>query len=180
MNPSRATTRNLAAIGVALLVGCGARQDQANADRQSFECRDRIVSYVVSHHMGGDELGVQMDCKEGPRIKRWRVDKAGNREDDARSLTPGEFDKVWREVDGTGWQYIKDCRGGTAGPQDPVYVFDVKDDQATATFQCQSQSMPFPYNAIVDPLDFAAQKGRKQLGDDEPAELKALDKKPRR
>ena len=30
---------------------------------------------------------------------------------------------------------------------------------------------------IVDPLDFAAFKGRKQLGDDEPGELKELDKK---
>jgi hypothetical protein len=29
----------------------------------------------------------------------------------------------------------------------------------------------------VDPLDLAAQQGRRQLGDDEPAEMKARDKK---
>ena len=33
--------------------------------------------------------------------------------------------------------------------------------------------MPYPYNTIVDPLDLAAQQGRGQLGDPEPAELKA-------
>ncbi len=164
-------------IGIALVAGCGGgRREQAAAERQPFACKDRLVSYVVSHHMGGDELGVQMDCKEGPRIKRWRTDKTGTRQDDARSLTPGEFDKVWAEVDGTGWPNLKDCGNGTAGKQDPVYVFDVKDDQNTATFQCQSQSMPYPYNDIVDPLDLAAQHGRGQLGDDEPADLKAADK----
>jgi hypothetical protein len=28
--------------------------------------------------------------------------------------------------------------------------------------------MPFPYNDIVDPLDLAAQQGRRQLGDEDP------------
>ncbi len=164
---------------VLLVVGCGGSQRaQAEREAQRFDCRDRIVSYVVSHHMGGDELGVQMDCKDaGPRIKRWRVDKAGTRQEDARSITPGEFDKVWTEIDGTGWPNLHDCTNGTGGKQDPVYVFDVKDDQNQSSFQCQSQTMPYPYNGIVDPLDFASQEGRKQLGDDEPAAAKALDKK---
>ena len=49
-------------------------------------------------------------------------------------------------------------------------------DQNKATFQCQSTSMPYPYNTIVDPLDVAAQSGRGQLGDSEPEELKKYDK----
>ena len=33
----------------------------------------------------GDEIGVQMDCADaGPRIKRWKTDKTGNRIEDAR------------------------------------------------------------------------------------------------
>ena len=51
------------------------------------------------------------------------------------------------------------------------------DDEQKSSFQCQSQSMPYPYNTIVDPLDVAAQKSGKQLGDPEDAELKKLDKK---
>ena len=162
-----------------LLVACGGSQkDQIAREMQSFNCRDRIASYVVSHHMGGDELGVQMDCKEaGPRIKRWRTDKHGTRQEDNHSITPGEFDKTWTEIDGTGWPNLRDCANGTGGKQDPVYVFDIKDDQNQVSFQCQSQTMPYPYNDIVDPLDFASQNGRKQLGDDEPADAKALDKK---
>jgi len=142
-------------------------------------CHDRIASYVAVHHMAG-ELGVQMDCAEaGPRIKRWKTDRDGSREDDARSLTPGEFDRAWNEIDGTGWPNLKDCGNGTAGKQDPVYTFDIKDDQNQATFACQSREMPYPYDAIVNPLDSAAAAGRKQLGDDEPKELKELDKKKR-
>ncbi len=159
------------------LAACGARQRQANEEAQDFQCKDRLASYVVSHHMGGDEVGVQMDCSNGPQIKRWKIDKAGTRLEDARSLTPREFDKVWAELNGSGWEYLKDCANGTAGERDPIYVFDVKDDQSKASFQCQSQSMPYPYNTIVDPLDVAAQSGRKQLGDPEPAELKKYEKK---
>lgn len=168
----------LVALGVLGALGCGARQKQALAEQQHFDCKDRLVSYVVSHHMGGDEVGVQMDCaNQGPRITRWRVDKQGTRLEDTRPMTPGEFDSVWSQLAGSGWEYLKDCSNGTLGERDPVYVFDVKDDQNTASFQCQSRTMPYPYNTIVDPLDFAAMKGRGQLGDDEPAEMKQYDRK---
>ncbi len=170
----------LAAGGVLAGCGGGARR-KAQREAQSFDCKERLASYTVSHHMADDEIGVQMDCAAaGPRIKRWRSDKQGVRQEDQRALTPGEFDHIWREIDGTGWPNLTDCGNGTAGRQDPVYTFDVKDDQNTATFQCQSQSMPYPYNTIVDPLDVAAQQGGKQLGDDEPEEMKALDKKAKR
>jgi hypothetical protein len=159
----------------------GARREQIERETEVFSCRSRQASYIVVHHMAGDEIGVQIDCAEaGPRIKRWRTDKTGTRQEDARSLTPGEFDKVWKEIDGTGWAYLRDCTNGTGDKLDPVYTFDIKDDQSQASFQCQSQAMPYPYNDIVDPLDLAAQAGRRQLGDDEPAEMKALDKKGKR
>ena len=59
-----------------VLAGCGASARDAQRNSEPFECKERLASYVVSHHMGGDELGVQMDCQEaGPRIKRWRTDK---------------------------------------------------------------------------------------------------------
>jgi len=171
--------RRLAILVVGALLGCGAStRQQAQREVQPFECKERLASYMVSHHMGGDELGVQMDCTDaGPRIKRWRSDRQGVRQEDARALTPAEFDSVWREIDGTGWPNLKDCGNGTGGKQDPIYTFDIKDDQNKATFQCQSQSMPYPYNGLVDPLDVAAQQGRKQLGDDEPSDLKVLDTK---
>jgi len=154
----------------------GAQRDQVVREAQPFDCRNRIASYVVAHHMAGDELGVQIDCAQaGPRIQRWRTDIAGNRDEDAHGLSPGEFDKIWKEIDGTGWPNLHDCSNGTTGKQDPIYMFDIKDDQNKASFQCQSQSMPYPYNDIVDPLDLAAQDGRRQLGgggDDEPAAMK--------
>jgi hypothetical protein len=169
----------VAAVAAAVLWGCGGGQrEQSARDAQRFDCRGRRASYIATHHLAGDEIGVQIDCADaGPRIKRWRSERSGTRQEDARSLTPGEFDKVWREIDGTGWPNLHDCGNGTGGKRDPIYVFDIKDDQNQASFQCQSQSVPYPYNGIVDPLDLAAQAGRRQLGDDEPRELKALDHK---
>ena len=171
--------RSRALIAIVLgACGAGARE-QAKREAQYFECKNRSVSYIASHHMAGAEVGVQMDCAEaGPRIKRWKTDKQGARLEDGHAMTPGEFDDIWRQIDGTGWPNLKNCSNGNGGKQAPVYVFDIKDDQNQATFECQTQSMPFPYNTIVDPLDVAAQKGGKQLGDDEPAELKNAEKKP--
>ena len=92
-------------------------------------------------------------------------------------MTPGEFDKVWREVDGTGWPNLRDCTNGSLEKRDPVYVFDIKDDTNTASFSCQTREVPYPYFDITNALDLAASQGRTQLGDDEPADAKALGKK---
>jgi hypothetical protein len=37
--------------------------------------------------------------------------------------------------------------------------------------------VPYPYFDITNALDQVAMEGAKQLGDDEPADMKALDKK---
>lgn len=166
------------ALLLIVLVACGpSRQQKALAEQEDFQCKDRLVSYVVSGHMAASELGVQMDCANGPHIKRWKVDKQGKRVDDDRAMTPSEFERVWREIDGTGWVNLKDCENGTGGKQDPIYVFDIKDDSNKSSFQCQSVSMPYPYNGLVDPLDVASQQGREQLGDDEPDDAKAIQKR---
>ncbi|MBX3161449.1 MAG: hypothetical protein KF773_36145 [Deltaproteobacteria bacterium] len=167
-----------AALAVVLVAACGASdQERARREIQPFKCHDRSVSYTAAKHLAGQELGVLLDCAEaGPRLQRWKMDKSGTRVEDARNMTPREFDDIWRQIDGAGWPNMRDCTG-SGKKQDPVYTFDVKDDQNKATFQCQAATMPFPWNTIVDPLDAAAQRSGKQLGDDEPAELKALDKK---
>lgn len=182
------TTRKVASGVVLVLVasgwtaGCGARQKQALAEQQSFDCRERQVGYTATNHLGGEELGVQMDCAtKGPQITRWRVLRDGTRFEDARAMTPGEFDDVWKQIAGSGWEYLEDCTNGTLDDGDPIFVFDVRDDQSSKVFKCQSRTMPYPYNTLVDPLDLAAHHGRVQLGDPEPAELKKLERedKPR-
>ncbi|HEY3803226.1 MAG TPA: hypothetical protein VGL61_11495 [Kofleriaceae bacterium] len=161
-----------------LVAGCGgAHHGSTTSEAESFNCRDRSVSYMATFG-GGAETGVQMDCKDaGPRIKRWKTDKAGVHKEDTRSIEPATFEKVWTQVDGTGWQNLHDCANGSLGKNDPVYTFDIKDDQNKASFTCQTVEMPYPYNDLTNPLDLAANQGQKQLGDDEPADLKALDEK---
>jgi hypothetical protein len=165
-------------VFIAALAACSGRQNRADREARDFECRDRTASYVAIKHIAGEELGVLIDCADaGPRIKRWKTEKSGQRIEDERALTPGDFDKTWREIDATGWSLLKDCANGSLQKSDPVYVFDIKDDTNKASFQCQTRDVPYPYNDITDALDLMASQGRKQLGDDEPAEAKALDSK---
>ena len=166
------------ALLLAILVACGGGRAQIAREGAEFACKDRSASYMTTKDIGGYERGVLLDCAQaGPRVKRWKTDKAGTRIEDAHGISPDEFEHTWKEIEGTGWQNLRDCTNGTLEKRDPVYVFDVKDDQATASFQCQTHEMPYPYNDISDPLDLAATKGRRQLGDDEPDDAKKLEHK---
>jgi hypothetical protein len=169
----------LAWVLVAVLAtACGGAQKRANEEMQQFQCKDRYASYVATGHISGDELGVQMDCAEaGPRIKRWRTDKKGKHEEDAHPIAPNDFDKAWKEINGTGWENLKECTNGSLEKSDPVYQFDIKDDENQSSFSCQTREVPYPYNDITDALDLLAAQNGKQLGDDEPSDAKALDKK---
>ncbi len=163
---------------VLVLVACGGSHGHVDGPQDPFVCRDRSASYMAAGHISGDEIGVQLDCTEaGPRIKRWKTDRQGHRQEDTHAISTGDFEKLWREIDGTGWPNLRNCTNGSLGKSDPVYQFDIKDDQNQASFSCQTREMPYPYNDITDPLDLAASQGRSQLGDDEPADAKALDHK---
>jgi hypothetical protein len=161
-----------------VVAACGGAQHGSSNAGAGFECKERSASYMATKHISGDEIGIVMDCMEaGPRIKRWRQDRTGKRDEDAHPISPVDFDKTWKEIAGTGWENLRDCGNGSLDKHDPVYVFDIKDDQNKSSFQCQTREVPFPYFDITNALDFVANQGRKQLGDDEPADAKALDHK---
>jgi hypothetical protein len=163
---------------LAVLAACGGTKKQVEREQQSFNCKDRAASYMAVKDISGEERGVQIDCADaGPRIKRWKTDKNGTRQEDTRAITPGQFDQAWTQIQGTGWENLKDCTNGTLEKRDPVYQFDVKDDENKASFSCQTREVPYPYFDITNALDQLGMQGGKQLGDDEPADLKALDKK---
>jgi hypothetical protein len=161
-----------------VLAGCGGgAREQAQREAVNFDCKQRMASYITAHHMSGDEIGVQLDCAQGPRITRWKTDKSGHRLEDGHPISPMEFDDLWTQIEGTGWRNMGDCANGSGDKRDPIYQFDIRDESDRKQFTCQSREMPYPYNDLVDPLDLASQQGRKQLGDDEPADAKALDQK---
>ena len=72
------------------------------------------------------------------------------------NITPGEFDDLWKRIEGTGWRHLGDCAPDT-GAEVPVYTFDVGDQEQAVTFGCDSLRPEFPWNTIIDELDqFAA------------------------
>ncbi len=147
-----------AALAPALAAAaCGSPHRELLEQNAQFDCRDRYAAYLVSGSLAAAEAGVQVDCAEaGPRVVRWTVTRDGNREEHAGSLGVGEFDRMWEKIEGAGWRYLGDC-DGTGQPGDPVYTFDVKDWNGTASFSCTNAGpLPFPYNTLVDELDFKA------------------------
>jgi hypothetical protein len=149
-----------AALATAVLAAaCGASHKPTDTDETSWDCRDRSASYLATHTMAAPQVGVQIDCKEhGPRLLTWRTDASGKRTEKSRVLTPAQFDKIWNQLDNTGWQNMQDCPG-SGNADDPVYQFMVSDDQNHASFSCQAREMPYPYNDISDPLQLAASAG---------------------
>src|SRR5262245_40494605 len=106
-------------VVVAFAAACGGPQTRGG-EGPSFQCKDRSVSYMATKHISGDEVGVLMDCAEaGPRVKRWKQDKMGKRDEDSRFISPQDFEKTWREIAGTGWENLKDCSNGTLEKHDP-------------------------------------------------------------
>ena len=144
-------------IFVVCVAACGGSQHGGREDLSLFNCKERSAEYIVVGGMAGDELGVALDCKDaGPRVRRWRVAHDGTRDDASKSLTPAEFDDVWARLQDSGWVNLKDC-GGAAKSGDPVYTFDVKNDQNASSFSCSGRGeLPFPYNTIVNELDQSA------------------------
>lgn len=155
---SRAVLVGLVGLVGLGLAACGGGQHRSTDDALDlFKCKSRSVSYIVTGSIAGDELGVAIDCQDaGPRVRRWRVERDGTREESAKSLTPGEFDDIWQRVDGAGWRNLKDC-DQAAGKGDPVYTFDAKDWNGANSFACGGRgALPFPYGNLVDELDQAA------------------------
>ena len=162
---------------LAVLAGCGGTTKQVQREQQAFDCKDRYATYIVVGDISGDERGVQLDCADaGPRIKRWKTDKTGKHVEDSRNITPGQFDTAWTQIQGTGWENLKDCTNGSMAKRDPVYQFDIKDDQNKASFSCQTREVPYPYFDITNSLDQLAMQGVQQLGGDVPDELDQKDK----
>lgn len=146
-----------AALSVAAIAGCGdPHRDELERNRR-FVCNDRTGSYVVVGSIVAAELGVMMDCRDqGPRIVRWTVDRAGNRDEHQASISVGEFEDIWAKFEGAGWKYLKDCEG-TEQAGDPMYTFDFNDWNGPNTFTCTiSGDVPFPYHIFVDELDLSA------------------------
>lgn len=146
--------RSAPALAVVVVAACGGSKEATMPSSWAdFDCRDRVASYFVVGSMAAAEAGVQLDCNvAGPRVLRWTVDKDGTRVEDSGNVTPGEFDDVWKRIEGVGWRHLDDC------PPDldegaPVYTFDVKYLDEGATFQCESLRPVYPWNTLVDELD---------------------------
>jgi hypothetical protein len=138
---------------LAVIAGCGPKPEAEPASWANFQCNDRKAAYFVVGSMSGKESGVELDCdKSGPRISRYVVDKGGTKAEDARAITPGEFDASWTRIDGAGWRNLGDC-SGDKGKNIPVYQFDISDDEGKASFECDALHPGFPYDSIVQELD---------------------------
>jgi hypothetical protein len=122
----------------------------------AFECDGRAISYFVVGSLAADEAGVTVDCAQGgPRVQRWTLGRDGTRVEDSSAMTPGEFQDLWKRVEGSGWRNLRDCPPEDGGNV-PVYTFEVTRGDETRSFSCDALRPPFPWGSLVDELDQAA------------------------
>jgi hypothetical protein len=156
-----------AAVAMVGAAACGGGQRGGGEDDDGarFDCNGRMVGYIARGTIAAEEIGVAADCAErGPRLVRWRVEKDGTRADDARSMTTGEFDTLWRKINQTGWRDLGDCNA--SGFDAPTYTFSFQDAEQAATCECQHTEPPFPYYTIINELDALASQGKQLAPDD--------------
>ena len=148
--------RGLAGLALAL-AACGGKQDNhVPSTWANFDCKDRKVSYFVVGGMAAQEAGVQVDCStQGPRVLRWLVEKDGTRTEDSTNISPGEFEDLWKRIEGVGWRHLGDC-APDEGKDIPVYTFEVADWQDRASFECDALRPEFPWITVIDELDAQA------------------------
>jgi hypothetical protein len=146
----------LLALVIALAACGGSQENRMPSSWANFDCKDRKVSYFVVGGMAAQESGVQVDCSvQGPRVMRWLVDKDGTRTEDSTNITPGEFEDLWKRIEGVGWRHLGDC-APDEGKDIPVYTFEVADWQDTHSFGCDALRPEFPWITLIDELDAQA------------------------
>jgi hypothetical protein len=148
--------RALAAL--VLVAGCGGGQAQpaATGSTAGFQCKDRVVEYVVAGGFAADKLGITIACTDGgASLVKWRVvDGAEQRAEDALGI--GEFEDLWERIESTGWRQLVSCDNPAAAPGDPVYAFHISDHSHEARVTCTGKQLPFPYDRLVNELDLKA------------------------
>jgi hypothetical protein len=146
----------------AALTACaGSSKSSSKTNKQElvdFECNQRRAEYTVTGGFAAAELGISMKCTDtGATITRWTVDTAGTKKQKQSSMEVGVFDAYWKRIEASGWQQMKNC-DYIGDKNDPVYQYELADRSDRVDFSCQAkrQSLPFPYDSLVNELETAA------------------------
>lgn len=150
-------SRLLALAAIAGLAACGgpAATPVAQTPRD-FQCKDRVVEYVVAGGFAAEKLGITMACTDdGVTLSKWRL-LDGQEQRSEHRLAVHEFEAVWERIESTGWRQLDSCDHPAAADGDPIYAFHVADHTHEARVTCAGKQLPFPYDRLVNELDLKA------------------------
>jgi hypothetical protein len=141
---------------IMIAAGCGGGQHGARSSGPAFTCDNRHAEYMESGGIMYPEQGVRMKCAgDVPTVEEYFDDEKGKETKRSAKISAGAWEKSWSAFEGSGWRLLNDCKNAGAGDKDPIYTFEIANDDKTVSFQCQGKQLPFPYDSVLNALDSA-------------------------
>ncbi len=153
----------LLALLLAACPGGGAAKRSTTVTDDDFKCNGRRAEYAVagglmSRQQSGlvePNVGVVVTCVGSLHLEKWRLLDNG-RKSASHSLTEGEFEEFWGQIEDVGWRNLTDCNNPNAAPDDPVFEFNIADDDSSVQLTCAGKELPFPFDRLRNLFDTTA------------------------
>lgn len=144
-------------LATVLLAACGgAPKRGGGGGDKDFVCNGRRAEYMQSGGMMYPEQGVRMKCDGNvPLVEEYYTNADGSEKKRAARVTASAWESSWNDFENAGWRRITDCDNPAAVEKDPLYTFEIADEDKTVSFRCQGSELPFPHDTILVALDKA-------------------------
>ncbi len=146
----------IALVGVLMVTACGGTQRHAGGGGADFKCGGRRAEYMESGSIMYAEQGVRMKCEgDVPMVEEYYDSDDGKEKKRSAKIGAGAWNKSWEDLENGGWRRLTDCSNPEAGDKDPIFTFEIADEDKTVTFRCQGKQLPFPFDTVLNALDNA-------------------------
>jgi hypothetical protein len=145
-------------IVVGAVAACGGSQRGGGGDDEnaSFECGGRRAEYMMSGGMMYPEQGVRMKCDgDIPLVEEYFTSDDGSEKKRSARIPVAAWEASWKDFDNSGWERLEDCTNKAVKEKDPIYTFEIADEDRTVSFRCQGDPLPYPFDVVVSSLDRA-------------------------
>jgi hypothetical protein len=134
--------------------GCASRAGGPRGGGGAFVCKERRAAYQVTGSMLGPTFSVRMFCDgDRPMVEEIRTDERGVEAKRGSAVSADAWETAWRQVQATGWRFLKDCNVVEMDDKAPFWVFEIGDSDRSVSITCKTLSPPFPYDSLKNALD---------------------------
>jgi hypothetical protein len=142
---------------VVALAACGPKAAARDPRPVDFKCNGRSASYNAVGTLMYQQVDITLSCERDlPKVVQTFLSDEGTEQVRSGVIPVSSWEQSWSNFTNAGWRNLQDCVNPSAGAREPLYTFSVADSDYQNTFTCQGNSLPFPYDTLLQALDSAA------------------------